>query len=164
MTDAAPNRAASAEPGARPEILVFQLDEAQFGLLVTSVREVVRVPPITRLPFPPPSIAGVVGLRGTVLPVVDLGDLLLGQPARRDGRLVIVTEETTRSPVALLVDRVIDLVFADRDADLPPPEIAESLPAGSIDGVISPAPDRTVSLLNLDHVLGRLGRGDEESR
>lgn len=147
-----------------PEVIVFEVGAAQFGVQVDRVREVVRVPPITRIPFPAPSIAGVVSLRGAVIPVIDLGDLLLDQPSERNGRIVIVADEVTHSNVALLVDRVVDLVPGDLERLEPPAEVTASLPDGSIEAMIAPAPDRSVTLLNLDHVLGRFGRIAEKNR
>ena len=63
----------------RLEILLFSLGldtntgrEEVFGLNVFKIREVIQVPEITRAPDMPPGVIGMVSLRGTMLPVIDL--------------------------------------------------------------------------------------------
>lgn len=65
---------------ARLELACFELAGARFALDVSQVLEIVRVPPIVRLPHAPALIEGVVDLRGVVLPVVDLARALGGDP------------------------------------------------------------------------------------
>jgi chemotaxis signal transduction protein len=146
----------------RAQAIVVRVGPVEVGLHVPLVREVVHVPPITRLPFPPPSVPGVVSVRGTVLPVVDLGDLLFGTPCSREGRLVVLTDPVGTGDVALLVDAVVDLVpLAERVEEIPP-EVAASLPEGWIEAVVSPRADRLVTLLNVREVLARNDQPDEE--
>lgn len=165
MNDAISDQVADSPPDIDDpmrQAVVVQLGETQFGIPIDRVHEVLHVPPITRLPFPPPSVLGVVNVRGVVLPIIDLGDRIFGVPAKRDGRIVVVTESQSRSDIALLVDQVIDLVPLDIDSGDLPPELAASLPAGWIDSVISPGPDRLVTLLNLEPVLTKPDPADEE--
>lgn len=165
MNDAISDQVADSPPDIDDpmrQAVVVQLGETQFGIPIDRVHEVLHVPPITRLPFPPPSVLGVVNVRGVVLPIIDLGDRIFGVPAKRDGRIVVVTESQSRSDIALLVDQVIDLVPLDIDSGDLPPELAASLPSGWIDSVISPGPDRLVTLLNLEPVLAKPDPADEE--
>jgi purine-binding chemotaxis protein CheW len=148
--------------GAR-DVIAVRVGRAEFGIAIGVVREVVHVPSITRLPFPPPSVLGVVSIRGVVLPVVDLCDRLFGTPCDRAGRLVIVEEEG-QGEIALLVDAVLDLVPVGSGTQEPPDEVRASLPAGWIGAVASPTPDRLVTLLNLGPVLAKPRPADEESR
>lgn len=146
---------AAPEEGAE-QVVVVEIGQAAFGLPIDLVREVVHVPPITRLPFPPPSVPGVVSVRGVVLPILDLGDRLFGTPSRRDGRLVIVADPDGRSELALLVDDVCELTTLDRDAgEEAPPEIEASLPEGFLAHVAGTAAGRIVALLDLEMVLAR---------
>ncbi len=146
------------------QAVVIQVGEAEFGLRITEVHEVLHVPPITRLPFPPPSVRGIVNIRGSILPVLDLGDRLFGTPADAGGRIVVVDEPESGGEIALLVDRVVDLIALDAERLDAPPEVAASLPDDWIDSVLSPGAGRLVTLLNLPPVLARGGRADEEGR
>lgn len=157
----APPRPAAAELD--DQAVIVRIGEAEFGIPIRSVREVLHVLPITRLPFATAAVPGVVSVRGSVLPVVDLGERLFAVPARRDGRLVVVHEPAS-GEVALLVDAVADLVRTSALDAEPPPEVAASLPPGWVAGVITPSEDRLVTLLELARVLDRNESHDEESR
>lgn len=151
-------------PEQQQEVIAVRLGGTDFGIPVERVREVLRVPPLTRLPFPPPTVLGVAGVRGGVLPVLDLGQRLLGQPADRDGRLVVVDDPAEGDEVALLVDSVPGLVRASGAAQAPPPEVEASLPSGWIAGVIVADADRLVTVLDLAHVLDLTESTDKERR
>lgn len=140
--------------------LAVGVGKAEFGLPAAAVREVLRPPPLTRVPFAPPAVRGVAQVRGTVLAVVDLGARLGMGPVAPPGRLVVVWGHG-REAVGLLVDRVAGLVEEDDgEADeLPPDEAEAALPPGWLAGVAVPNPGRRVALLHLERVLGA-----EESR
>lgn len=136
--------------------LAVALGGAEFGLPAGRVREVLRPPPLTRVPFAPRDVRGVAQLRGTLLAVMDLGLRLGSAPAASPGRLVVVAGPGGE-PLGLLVDRVAGLVesgtAADEVLDPPPPEAEAALPPGWLAGVAQPAPGRRVALLNLERVL-----------
>jgi chemotaxis signal transduction protein len=129
------------------------LGEAEFGLPLERVSAVLRPPPVTRTPWPPPDVVGVAHLRGSLLAVLDLGTRLRAAPAERPGRMVVVSPGGGREPVALLVDRVAGIVETDDAVEAPPPEAAAALPEGWLDGVVRSAEGRLVALLHLDNVL-----------
>ncbi|HEX7242420.1 MAG TPA: chemotaxis protein CheW [Longimicrobiaceae bacterium] len=133
--------------------VAVRLGRAEFGLPMERVREVLRPPPVTRTPFPPPDVVGVVHLRGALLAVLDLGTRLGGRPAATPGRLVVVSTGAGRERLALRVDRVSGVVETDDLVLPPPPEAAAALPEGWLAGVVSPADGRLVTLLRIDHVL-----------
>jgi purine-binding chemotaxis protein CheW len=149
----------------RADTLAVVTSEVEFGLPLERVRTVIRVPPITRLPFPPSAVLGVASVRGTIVPVLDLGERLLGRAGRRDGRLVVVEETGSGQQMGLLVDRVSTLLGSGPAAhDAPPEEIEASLPAGWVRGVLSAGTDRLVTLLDLDRVLALGTPTDKEQR
>lgn len=142
--------------------VVVRVGGVEFGLDVRRVREVLRAPRITRLPFPPPTILGIVSIRGTLVPVMDLGERLLGRPADREGRLVVVRDPDREGSIGLLVDAVLDLVPLAAASQSPPPEVEASLPAGWVEGVVSASQDRLVTLIDLIHVLDIQNTSAEE--
>jgi purine-binding chemotaxis protein CheW len=56
----------------RTQFLVFELAHDVYALEILTVREIMDIPPITRVPRTPPFMLGVINLRGSVVPVVDL--------------------------------------------------------------------------------------------
>jgi len=142
-------------------IVVFRLEHAAFGVPIADVREVLRVPPITRIPFAPPGIAGVVALRGRIVSVLDLTERLFARPSPSAGALLVVAPGDLE-PIGLLVDEVpgvFDTAGARRhDA---PPEALAPLPAGWIGTVIEMEPGQLVSMLNID-VVTRIDGGQSQ--
>ena len=132
--------------------LAVRVGGAEFGLPASAVREVVRPPPVTRVPFAPGAVRGLAQVRGTVLAVVDLGARLGMAPVSSHGRLVVVWGRE-REAVGLLVESVVGLVEGDAAAEPLPDEAEAALPPGWLAGVAVPAPGRRVALLHLERVL-----------
>ena len=133
---------------ARRGLLSLCLGEARFGLWVDEVLEIVPTPPISRLPLPHPELAGVTSVRGEVIPVLDLGLRLLGSPARRPGRLLLVHHHETESLLGLLVDDVETLVMVAEEEIREPPSAESSLPSEMATGVAS-SDEGLVTILHL---------------
>lgn len=159
-----PGPPADAPEALAAEFVSVRVGGTEFGIPVERVREVLRVPVLTRLPFPPAGILGVAGVRGTIVPVMDLGERLLGRPSARDGRLVIVEDPASGGEVALLVDAVPGLAAATEASQAPPPEVDASLPAGWIAGVAVLQTGRLATLLDLAPVLALSDSPEKESR
>jgi chemotaxis signal transduction protein len=120
------------------ELLVLSLGPARFGAWVDEVLEIVRTPPISRLPLAHPEVLGVTSVRGDVVPVLDLGARLLGVPAVQPGRLVLVRHRDSNSLVGLLVDGADRLLDVHEGELQRPPAAAEArLPAELMTGVVS---------------------------
>lgn len=146
------------------EALVVEILGVEFGFDLRDVTEVSDVPPITRLPFANGSIPGVLAIRGAILPVFDLADRLFGRPSDRKGRIIIAPDPRYRSQIAILVERIVDLItFTTMDGAIPP-EVVASLPPGWIEGVVSTDENRFVTMLNLPAVLERTGEDSEDDR
>lgn len=92
------------------DILVFEIDDRQFGLPADAVIEVVRA--VTPMPVPrsPSAIMGIINLRGRVVPVINTRDLLRMQTVdvRHTDHLIIVRDD--RLTYAIHADRAIDLL------------------------------------------------------
>ena len=99
-------------------VLSFRIGARRFALDAERVAEVVRPPPVTRVPLAPASLRGVASLRGRVLPVISLGALLGVDAASEDaagGRLIVLGGG---EPLGLEVDEVIGLGAGERGAGL----------------------------------------------
>jgi purine-binding chemotaxis protein CheW len=108
------SRAARPPPG---QYLSFVIARASYAVAVTTVREIIEYPHVTRLPSAPACIHGLVHLRGRVVPVVDLA-VKFGQPALTPGRrtCIVVVEvaavdggDTALGLLADEVSQVLDL-------------------------------------------------------
>lgn len=117
------------EPEEGPEgglnVLVFYLSDERYAFPLEVVREVGRVGHITPLPGLPAVVLGATGLRGEVLPVLDLRRIL-GLPERppdAESRLLVVRHGDTVA--AMLADRVEDIAALPVSALQTPPAEAE---------------------------------------
>jgi purine-binding chemotaxis protein CheW len=136
-------------PANTRELLVFTLGNARFGVWIDEALEVADTPPISRLPLGHPEVPGVTSVRGDVLPVLDLGVRLMGSPAARPGRLLIVRHTETDTVVGLLVDAARSVVDVAPDQLRPPP--AESGLPPELATAVYVGDDGVVTVLHLGH-------------
>jgi len=107
------------------QVVVFRLGTEEFGVPIDSVQEIVRVPDVlTHVPKAPPAVEGVINLRGSVLPVVDLRRRLgLSRVERNDGqRIVVFLIRGVRT--GFIVDAVAEVLKVPRQAIEPAPQLS----------------------------------------
>jgi purine-binding chemotaxis protein CheW len=114
---APPHGVASADLGsgsASEHFVVFQVAGGLFGLRLGTVGEIIRVPGLAHMPLAPPSLLGLANLRGIVLPVVSLRQLLSlpDAPANDAARVIVLAGE---APVGFVVDQVDHLLTLPAD-------------------------------------------------
>lgn len=91
-------------------MLSFRSGASEYCISIESVREICSSKPTTRLPFSPSHVAGVMNLRGAILPVIDLSKRL-GMPAiEENSRNVIIVVQSEDRTAGLLVDGVSDIL------------------------------------------------------
>ena len=104
------------------QFTTFTVGGHLFGIEVENVQEVIRYQPMTRVPLAPPSVGGLINLRGQVITAVDLRHRL-EMPARAADELPMnVVVRTDDGAVSLLVDQIGEVVHAAADDFEPPPE------------------------------------------
>jgi len=132
------------------EIIAFALHTEQFCVKTTSIREIRGWAPVTPMPGSPPEILGVMNLRGTVIPIIDLA-LKLGMPkAQINDRSAIVVTNVKDMTIGLMVDRVSDILTVSTDQLQPVPSAA-GIATKYADGIITH--DKTmICYLNLDAI------------
>jgi purine-binding chemotaxis protein CheW len=147
------------EPPATPEeplreFLGFRLSGEHYAVGLAHVREIARVPPITEVPRAPASIAGVMAVRGEVMPVFDLRRRLglppSGEPGR-DARVLVV--QAGEGPMGVLVDAVEEVVRLRPSTIEAPPTGLGTGERGECIAGIGRARDRLYALLDLSVAL-----------
>jgi len=137
-------------PPASPTWAFFSCSGQGFALRLDRIREIVPPQPLTRLPGCGPAVCGLVGLRGRVVTVFDLGVLTGGEPAagKPDHRLLLVRHRS--GTVGLAVDELVTIAaLPDTTAG------AEADEEGSGPGVLLLG-GREFNVLEPDRVLGPL--------
>ncbi len=148
------------ELGPQLALLSFQLGEETYAIPLTSIQQIIKIRGITLVPRAPEYVAGVVSLRGVVLPVFDLRRRL-GLPARdysRETRIIVVMVDGVT--FGLIVDRVKQVVRIAEDSLEEPPAILGSVEARFLDG-IGRFDRQMLILLNLAKVLDFQAKGEE---
>ena len=143
----------SAEPA---QYLTFLLAHEQFAIGILGIKEIIEYHGVTEVPMMPPSVRGVINLRGAVVPVVDLlarFGRASSPPTKRTCVVIVeVAAGTERHIVGLVVDavnEVIDIAAADIE---PPPSFGARLRSDFIQGV-GKVRGRFVLLLNIDRAV-----------
>ena len=108
---------------AATRLVTFDLDGRTYGVEVGAVQEVLRGQTRTRIPLAPPSLAGLINLRGQVLTALDLREQL-GLPTRADDAAepMLVVIRVAGEPIALLVDTIGAVIDVDADQFEAPPD------------------------------------------
>lgn len=134
------------------QYLSFRLADASYALPILQVQEIRRSEAATRLPGNTASLRGVINLRGTVLPVLELGELLRLPKAPGGERPVMIVATVEGRHAGLLVDAVSDVVALAED-DLRP--VPAMLPADhQALSAIANVGGEMVLLLDLPGLLG----------
>lgn len=134
------------------EMLSFLLGGEEYVLPVDEVREVLKSRELTIVPNSPPHVLGVTSIRGTVLPVIDLGRRLGLPPATRDEKARIIIISPDDEDAGIIVDRVTGVVRLSPDAIRPAPETVEQ-GAEFLKGIARKG-DRLYILLDLNKAAG----------
>jgi purine-binding chemotaxis protein CheW len=147
------------------QFLTFDLGEESYGVDILQVQEIRCWSPVTRLPLAPPHVLGVLNLRGSLVPIVDLR-LRLGV-ARADFTpltvTVVLSVETADGVRAcgLVVDNVSDVVEIAPAALRPPPHLGGGAVHEFVQGLAAVG-DRMLILLDPAALVGRgLELGDD---
>lgn len=106
------------------QYLTFGLGGEQFAVGTLSVREIIEYGQLTGVPMMPPSIRGVINLRGAVVPVIDLGARFGGRQTEVGRRTCIVILEVEHGDEQQVIGVVVDAVHEVLEiapADIEPP-------------------------------------------
>jgi purine-binding chemotaxis protein CheW len=137
---------------ASSQFLTFLLDEQEYGLELFKIQEIRGYAPVTPIPNVPAHVRGVMNLRGTVLPVVDLRMKFRLPPIEYNKFTVIVIAMVGEKMVGLLVDAVSDVLQVAQDAIRAAPDFGSAVDMRFIDGVFQTR-ERLAVALNLERLL-----------
>jgi purine-binding chemotaxis protein CheW len=142
--------------GAMRQFLTFQLAETEYGLDILKVREIRVWEPVTALPNTPPFVKGVINLRGSVVPIIDLRERL-GLPSRTYGpRTVVIVVNMTQGArekvMGMVVDAVCDEHLLNETLIRPPPDLGGPIGEAFVAGLVQ-IQGRMIVLLDSDRLL-----------
>jgi purine-binding chemotaxis protein CheW len=107
------------------QVVIFRLDKEEFGAPIASVQEIVRIPEeLIRVPQAPSFVEGVINLRGTVLPVIDLRLRLGLEQVERSDRQRIMVFLISDVRTGFIVDQVAEVLRIPKAAIEPAPQLS----------------------------------------
>lgn len=134
------------------EIIAFRLNDQEFCLRTASIREIRGWTPATPIPHAPADVAGMMNLRGTVIPIIDLAAKLGMKSAVQSERSAIVVAEVSGLLLGLLVDQVSDILTVPVNLLQPVPNI--HVTSVYSDGIIAQE-SGMICFLNLERIFDR---------
>ena len=145
----------------RREFLSCRVGGETYGIDILKVQEIREVGAVTRVPQVAAFVRGVINLRGSIVPIVDLG-LMLGfaEPiGLAEASAIVLNVE--RRLVGLVVSSVSDVIALAEDEIVPAPELAGRAVGAAIEGIGTRADakageDAHVMLLDVDHLMRRV--------
>lgn len=133
------------------QLVVFSLAGEDFGVPIAQVREINRLVPITAVPKAPPSVLGIINLRGHVIPVLSLRERFGFARSESDEATRIVVSDIGEGTVGFVVDAVTEVLRMDDSAVEPAPESVAGVDAAFIKG-IGKVDERLIIVLDLEKV------------
>jgi purine-binding chemotaxis protein CheW len=153
-------RASEAERGgtkANPgKYITFSLAGENYGLYILSVKEIIGMMNITRVPRTPDFVRGVINLRGKVHPVIDLRKRFGLEPKEDDARTPIIIVEINHSNglqhLGIVVDSVSEVINVEKDDIENTPSFGVDLETDFILG-LAKIENKVITLLDIDQIL-----------
>lgn len=110
--------------------VAFVLGGVQLVMSMDEVREILRYPPLSKVPGAKPWVKGIANVRGTLLPIMDLNGFISGERTPLDRRTRVLVVENSGVTSGLLVDEVLGMRhFVAESYNPVPPEVASPLKA-----------------------------------
>lgn len=142
----------SSGEGARNEFLAFTLGQEEYGIDILRVQELRGYETVTRIANAPAFIKGVVNLRGTIIPVVDMRiKFNLGTPTYDQFTVVIILNIAGRI-LGMVVDSVSDVMTLSPEQVKPAPEIITAFDTEYLIGLGS-IDERMLILVDIDKLM-----------
>jgi purine-binding chemotaxis protein CheW len=134
------------------QYLTFRLAQEEYGLEILKVQEIKGYSAITPIPNTPSYLKGVMNLRGTIVPVVDLRSKFSMSEADYNQFTVIIVVTVGTKVMGLIVDAVSDVLNIPKTDIQATPDFGSSVDARYINGMAK-AGEKLVVLLDIDRVM-----------
>ena len=103
------------------QLVGFRLDNEDYAIAITKIQEIILMKPITRVPQVPVFIEGLINLRGSVIPIVNLRKRFGLPPREIDDETRTIVVNVHEKTVGCVVDAVTQVMRINRDQIQPPP-------------------------------------------
>jgi purine-binding chemotaxis protein CheW len=134
------------------QFLTFQLGDELYGVDILRVQEIKGYTTVTKIPNMPPHIKGVLNLRGTIVPIIELRTKF-GMPTIDYTMFTVIVVVVVKEKImGLVVDAVSDVLDIDRKDIQPSPQFGAKVDVSLLNG-IGKSGDKLIALLDMDRLL-----------
>lgn len=134
------------------QFLTFQLGEELYGVDILRVQEIKGYTAVTKIPNTPAHIKGVLNLRGTIVPIVELRTKF-GMPTIDYTMFTVIVVVVVKEKImGLVVDAVSDVLTIDKKDIQPAPQFGAKVDISFLNG-IGKSGDKLIALLDMDRLL-----------
>jgi purine-binding chemotaxis protein CheW len=134
------------------EFLAFTLGKEEYGIDILKVQEIRGYEAVTRIANAPEFIKGVINLRGTIVPIVDMRiKFNLGTPSY-DALTVVIILNIGGRVVGMVVDTVSDVITLNAEQIKPPPEMGSAFDTDYLVG-LGAYEERMLILVDIDKLM-----------
>ena len=135
------------------QLVSFKLGDETFGIEITRIREIILVGEITRVPGTPPYVKGLINLRSTVIPVIDLRTRfsLAENELTAESRIVVLNVGSRT--IGIVVDSVNEVLRVPQEQISPAPPTVASSGNDYMTGLVR-LEEYLLILLDVDRLLG----------
>ncbi|MGQ9605684.1 MAG: chemotaxis protein CheW [Thermogutta sp.] len=134
------------------QLVSFRLGQEEYGVEITKVQEIILMGEITKVPQTPEYIKGLINLRSSVIPIVDLR-LRFGLPPQDttdETRIMVVN--VRGKTIGIIVDAVSEVLRINKDQIAPPPPTVAGLGREYLTGLVK-LDKRLLILLDIERIL-----------
>jgi purine-binding chemotaxis protein CheW len=131
--------------------LTFFVDNEQYGVDISRIKEIIAPINITHIPKTPAFVKGVINLRGSIIPVVDVRLKFGMQEREMDMETAIIIYEVNKVSIGFIVDMVEDVLSIDDKQISESPRFGSSIDTSFIESVAEVDND-VIMLLNFEKI------------
>jgi purine-binding chemotaxis protein CheW len=119
----------------KDKYLTFVLGQEEYGLEIRYVTEIIGIQAITPVPENPDYIRGIINLRGTIIPVLDVRLRFRKEPREYNDRTCIIVVHVGSSTIGLIVDGVSEVLIIPDSQIVSPPAFQQAQSSKYISGI-----------------------------
>jgi len=138
--------------GTLNQFVTFTLEGEEYGVEILKVQEIIGYPGFTKVPNVPSFVKGVINLRGSVVPVIDLRLKFSMDEKEYDTFTVILILEVKERIIGVIVDAVSDVISLSEEEVQPTPDFSSGIRADFIKAM-GRKDEKLIILLDIDRVL-----------
>ncbi len=145
------------------KLIGFKLNEEEFVIEIERVKEIVKVPLVTRVSKAPHFVEGVANLRGDILQVVNFHKImgLENQPISDRSRIIDLDDKNVLA--AIIVDAVSEVIEVEKEAVQPTPDIVAGERSKFLKGIIKPHKHRNILWLDCGAIYSEFSSQNEKA-